>query len=127
MVREPPAPAAAPRVVQEPGRSSVRVSEGQSGAGVVLGPAQEMVVDLPVDTTSGYEWTLVDLKPGVLNVLGSKFERTVRTANPEEAAGAVVWRFRPEAMGAVALRFELRRPRSLEPARQTVTYDVTVR
>ena len=125
--REPPLPAAAPSVVQAPGRSSVKVLGSQSGVGVALGLAQEMVVDLPVNTTSGYEWTLVDLKPGVLSVLGSKFERAIRSANPEEAAGTVVWRFKPEAAGTVALRFELRRPHSLEPARQTVTYDVTVR
>jgi predicted secreted protein len=120
-------PPAAPSVVQSPGRKAVNVTPAQSGATVVLDSGQQLVVTLPLSATSGLQWAPVDLKPGVLAVLGSTFERAPRDVNIDEAAGAEVWRFAPEAAGTVALRFELRRPRSLAPAAQTVNYAVTVK
>ena len=114
-------------VVQSPGQKSIAVSGDQSGASIVLESAQELVVSLSIGATAGREWTLVDLKPGVLAVAGLKFERALRNTNPDEAEGTTVWRFRPEAAGTVVLRFDLRRPRSLLPAVQTVTYSVTVK
>ncbi len=124
---ERPKPPVVQSVVQSPGQKSVAVSGEQSGASIILEPAQELVVNLPIDGTAGREWTLVDLKPGVLVASGSKFERALRNANVDEADGATVWRFRAEAPGTVALRFDLRRPHSLLPAVQTVSFSVTVR
>ena len=122
-----PAPAVARKTVESPGKKVVAVSDEQAGAAVVLEREQELVVSLPLAAPDRREWLLVDLKPGVLAAPSSKFEHALRNVNEGEAAGATVWRFKPEAAGSVALRFELRRPRSLEPAVQTVTYDVTVK
>jgi predicted secreted protein len=125
--KAPPAAAAAPSVVPNAGRKAVNVSESQSGAAVVLERGQQLVVTLPLSATSGYRWSPVDLKPGVIAAIGSTFERASRDVSNDEAAGAEVWRFTPEAAGTVSLRLELRRPRSLELATQTVSYTVTVK
>jgi predicted secreted protein len=122
-----PAAVAAPSAVQNPGRKAVNVSEAQSGAAVVLERGQQLVVTLPLSATSGYQWSPVDLKPGVIAAIGSTFERASRDVSNDEATGAEVWRFAPEAAGTVSLRLELRRPRSLELATQTVSYTVTVK
>ena len=121
------APVAPQAVLEQPGKRSVSVSDVQSGASIVLEPAQELAVVLRVDSASPRDWSLVDLKPGVLTVLGSKFERTPRNAISDEFGATSVWRLKAEAPGTAVLRFELRRPRSLEPAVQIVTYAVTVR
>jgi hypothetical protein len=39
----------------------------------------------------------------------------------------MVFVLKPVAAGNVTLKFDLRRPRNLEPATQTVTYAVTVK
>jgi predicted secreted protein len=118
---------APPSVVQSPGRKAVNVTEAQSGAAVVLESGQQLIVTLPLSATSGLQWSPVDLKPGVITAIGSTFERASRDVSNDEATGAEVWRFAPEAAGMVALRLELRRPRSLAPAAQTVSYSVTVK
>ena len=117
-------PPAAP--VSNPGHRSVTVSNENAGASVTLESNQELIVRLPVGATAGLEWSIVDLKAGVLTLLSSKFERALRNTNTEEAAGATVWQLKPQAAGTVTLNFELRRPHSLLPAAQTVTYQVTV-
>ena len=116
-----------PPPVASPGQRVVTVSDANAGAGVTLESAQELVVRLPVAPATGLDWALADLKPGVLAVQSMKFERALRNTNVEEAAGATVWHFRPQASGAVKLSFELRRPHSLQPPSQTVSYDVTVK
>jgi predicted secreted protein len=120
-------PVVGPSVVQSPGQKSITVSDAQSGASIVLERGQALIVRLPIRGAAGREWTLVDLKPGVLAVPSSRFERALRDSNPEEADGATVWHFSPDAAGTVAVRFDLRRPHSLQPAEQTVTYAVTVK
>jgi predicted secreted protein len=123
---KPKAPPPPPPVAAV-GQRMVLVSDANAGAAVALESTQELIVRLPTEGAAGLEWTLVDLKPGVLTLLSSKFERALRNTNVEEAAGATVWHFRPQATGSVALKFELRRPRSLQPPTQTVGYDVTVK
>ena len=124
-------PAAAPApvsvLIQGAGQKSIAVGDDKSGAAIVLEPAQELVVRLPLLATTGREWSLVDLAPGVLAVQSTSFERASRDVNYGEAAGSSIWHFRAVAAGTVTLRFDLRRPRSLEPAVQTATYAVTVK
>jgi hypothetical protein len=125
-----PKPVVVQSVVQAPGKATVTVSELNDGASVVLEAAQELRVDLPSSAwavANNLEWSVVDLNPGVLNVLGSRFERGLRDNNPAEAGGTTVWRLKPQAAGRVNLKFALRRPHSLNPATQTVGFDVTVR
>jgi predicted secreted protein len=121
------APAPRPVLIQNTGGRSITVADDNSGAGIVLEPTQELVVRLPLLATTGREWSLVDLVPGVMAVQSTSFERAARDTNIGEAAGSSVWRFKPIAAGTVTLRFDLRRPRSLDPAVQTVTYAVTVK
>ena len=113
--------------VARPGQHLVTVSDTDAGAAVTLASAQELVVRLPIEPVAGLEWSLVDLTPGVLTLAGSRFERPLRSPNGEESRGTTVWRFTPQAAGVIALRFELRRPRSLQLATQTIVYDVTVK
>lgn len=122
-----PKPPPVQPVLQSPGHKSITVSGDNAGAAIVLERAQDLFVHLDIPTTSGLEWNVIELNPGVLTVLGSKFERALRNTNVEEAAGATVFHIRAEAPGSVALKFELRRPRSLTAAVQSITYDVTVK
>jgi predicted secreted protein len=114
-------------VVQNPGERVITVTERQSGAAIVLEPAQALVVRLATEVTSGRDWLLVDLKPGVLNAPDSTFERLPRNLDDSQSVGTTEWRFKPVAAGSVVLTFELRRPHSLAPAAQTVTFAVTVK
>ena len=121
--KEPPPPP----VIDKPGAKIVMVTDANNGAGVTLESAQELVVSLPLAPTNGLEWSVVDLAPGVLTPTGSRFERDPRNSNIGEANGMSVFHFKPQAAGRVTLTFDLRRPRSLLPAVQTVVYQVTVK
>ncbi|MEP6876544.1 MAG: protease inhibitor I42 family protein [Burkholderiales bacterium] len=122
--KQPPPP---PPVVGSPGHPTVKITEANAGASVTIDRGQTLVVSLPIRVTAGREWSLVDMKPGVLTLLGSSFERSSIFADDSEAGGTMMWRLKPEVAGSVKLSFELRRPRRLEPAVQTIVYDVTVK
>ena len=125
-----PKPVAVQELIQSPGKSSVTIADTDDGAAVTLETTQTLVVNLfnPASAVNGnLDWSIVDLQPGVLTVLGSRFERSPRDNNPADAAGITIWRIKPQAPGRVSLKFALRRPHSLDPATQTVTYDVTVK
>jgi predicted secreted protein len=122
----PPAPPPRPEVAH-PGQRMVTVTDANDGARITLEPAQSLIVRLPVDVVAGMEWSLVDMKPGVLVAGGSRFERKLRSDSVGEAEGFTVWQMAPQGVGTVALRFDLRRPRSLQPAARTVRYDVVVK
>ena len=119
-----------PSLIQAPGQSAVTVSDLSNGAPVVVEVAQELRVELSL---SAYEvahnmgWSVTDLKPGVLTPLGSRFERTGRDSNPTESNGSTIWRFKPQAPGAVTLIFGLRRPYSVGAPARSVSFDVTVK
>jgi hypothetical protein len=122
-------PAPVQKVVQSPGKAVVTVNEFSDGASVVLDANQELRVELPdsaYSVNSNMDWSVADLKPGVLDVLGSKFERAGE-GYMMDAAGTTIWRLKPLAAGRVTLKFELRKLRSLEPPKRTLTYDVTVK
>ena len=123
---KPQAPPPTPSIARQ-GQRLVSVSDTDAGAAVTLASAQELVVRLPIEPAAGLEWSVVDLKPGVLTLVASRFERLPLSVNADESKGTTVWRFMPQAAGVVALRFELRRPRSLQLATQTIVYDVTVK
>jgi hypothetical protein len=115
------------RVIEAPGKSTLQVSLADANARITLDRGQTLAVRLAVAGADHADWSVADLKPGVLKSLGSNFERAPRNLVVDEADGSVLWRFAPEAPGTVTLRFELRRPRKLEPPRQTVNFTVTVR
>jgi predicted secreted protein len=106
---------------------SVTVTNVQSGAAVELGLDQELIVRLATAVTNGQQWSLVDPASGVLVAVGPTFERDLRNNTLDDATGTSVWHLKPVAAGTMALRFELRRPRNVEPAKDVVTYNVKVR
>ena len=125
-----PKPAAVHGAIAAPGKAKLTVSDADDGASVVVEAAQELRVDLPntaLGVAGNYEWSVVELKPGVLDVIGSRFERSPRDDNPTESAGITVWRLKPHAPGRVALKFELRRAYSRGAPQQAVSFDVTVK
>jgi len=122
-------PVAAPVLLQAPGKAYVTVSDTKDGAAVSLDAAQELRVELSLsayEVANNMDWSIVDLKPGVLSTLGSRFERTGRDSNPTESDGATVFRLKAQAPGRVALKFELRRAYSLGAPNRAVSFDVTV-
>ena len=123
-------PAPVQKVVQSPGKAIVTVNESSDGASVVLDPNQELRVELPNDSwsvTSNMDWRLADWTPGVLDELGASFVRSRRDSNPGDAGGTTIWRLKPHAAGRVMLKFELRKPHSLDPPTMTLSDDVSVK
>jgi Chagasin family peptidase inhibitor I42 len=120
-------PAVVQPVLQRSGQKSLTIRADNTGSSVILDPTQELIVELDNPTTTNFEWSVVDLKPGVVSVTSSKFERALRNLSAEESGGSTVFHLKAEAPGSVDLKFDLRKPRSLDPAVQTVTYAVTVR
>lgn len=88
---------------------------------------QELKISLAGEPTFGLEWTLAEMKPGVLAQQGPRsFEREGLVTNFGQGAGSDVFRFKPVAAGATTLKFDYRRPHSLEPASRSVSFTVSV-
>lgn len=116
-----------PQLISQPGKKTVVVGIVDSaGARVALEREQQLLVRLPDIVAGGYEWSLVDFVPGVLDAQGPKFERALRSNSIAEFEGSSSWEFKPTGSGTVTLRFELRRPRNTAPAIQVAVYTVTV-
>jgi predicted secreted protein len=122
---KPKAPVERP-VIQRPSKASLTVLDTDAGAKVVLDRTQDLIVRLPLEANSGLDWSAVDLKPDVLTLVSATFERVQKNSSVE-SPGTTIMHLKPVAAGSVALNFALRRPHSLQPAVQTVTYDVTVK
>lgn len=117
-------------VLQAPGKTVLTVSDRNDGAAVMLEAAQELRVDLQLsawEVANNFDWSLADLKTGMLDPIGSRFERTGRDTNPTESDGSTIWRLKPNGPGRVTLTFALRRPYSTGPSLKTVGFDVTVK
>ena len=124
---EPVKPLSAPTIAK-PGQRAVTVSDADTGATITLEVGQTLDVRLFTNPTTGLDWSLVDFKPGVLTASGPNFERDTRTVNLEDAAmGWTVWRFTPRTAGSTTLTFDQRRPRTVQPATQTLSYQVIVK
>jgi predicted secreted protein len=99
-----------------------------SANSIELRQDQELQVRLATKATTGHVWSLVEMTSGVLAQQGtSSFERESLVSNIGQAAGFEVFRFKPVAAGATTLKFELRRPRDLDPAIQLASFAVSVR
>ncbi|HKX39787.1 MAG TPA: protease inhibitor I42 family protein [Burkholderiaceae bacterium] len=105
----------------------VKLTLGSAGS-VELRQDQELQVRLATKGTTGHVWSLTEMAPGVLAQQGpSRFERESLVSNIGQAAGFEVFRFKPAAPGATTLKFELRRPRDLDPAIQLASFAVSVK
>lgn len=99
-----------------------------SATSVELRQDQQLQVRLATKATTGHVWSLVEMTTGVLAQQGtSSFEREGLVSNIGQAAGFEVFRFKPVAAGATTLKFELRRPRDLDPAIQLASFAVSVK
>jgi predicted secreted protein len=123
----PAEPASAAVVLKASGQKTLTVGIDNAGAVVELERGQQFVVRLGLDTTTGHEWELTQPVGGVLEVVGPSFERYAKNISEGESAGSSNWAVRALAAGSAVLRFELRRPRRIEPPRLVVNYAVTVR
>jgi len=125
-----PKPVVVQSVIQAAGKAYVTVSNANDGASVVLDATQELRVELSLsgfEVANNMDWSVAELKPGVLTVLGSRFKRAARDVNPLGSEGATVWRLKAQAPGQVRLTFGLRRPYSLGAPVKSVSFDVTVK
>ncbi|MHB1340450.1 MAG: protease inhibitor I42 family protein [Coriobacteriia bacterium] len=104
--------------------SDVVVGEDRSGDSVELAAGQVLVVELPGNPTTGYNWQVVD-PPAVLKQQGEL------TYEPESdlvgAAGMVTLRFEGVEAGAGALTLEYARSWESTAALETYTLDVSVK
>lgn len=99
-----------------------------SAPSVELRQDQELQVRLATKSTTGHVWSLVEMTTGVLAQQGaSSFERESLVSNIGQAAGFEVFRFKAVTPGATTLKFELRRPRDLDPAIQLASFAVSVK
>ena len=71
------APAPPPALIQKAGSAAITVTEADAGAPIVLERGQLLVVRLAVAGNQNPDWVVIDLKPGVLRALGSRFELVV--------------------------------------------------
>ena len=125
-----PRPLVVRSVVEAPGKAYVTVSSASDGASVVLDTTQELRVELALsawELARNMDWSVTDLKPGVLTPLGLRFERATRGVNPLESEGSMVWRLKAQAPGQLRLTFGLRRPYSVGAPFKSVSFDVTVK
>ncbi|HEY4068035.1 MAG TPA: protease inhibitor I42 family protein [Burkholderiaceae bacterium] len=122
-----PKPAVVVPPVASAGAKVLRISELNAGADVTLESGQPLVVSLEMEIGPNLDWTLVDMKPGVLTIESTRFERSPRDNYLGDLGGQMIWTLKPVAPGAVTLNFDLRKPHSLMPAVRTITYRVVVK
>ncbi len=113
--------------VANAGAKVVRISELNAGADVTLESGQSLVVSLEIEIGPALDWSLVDLKPGVLTIESTRFERSPRDAYLGDLGGQMIWTLKPVGTGEVTLNFDLRKPHSLMPAVRTISYRVFVK
>lgn len=125
-----PSPVVVQSAIRAPGEAYVAVSDANDAAAVVLDAAQELRVNLSLsayEVANNLDWSISDLKPGVLTSLGSRFERAARDSSPTESDGSAIWRLKAQAPGRATLSFVLRRAYSVGAPARSVSFDVTVK
>ena len=88
------APPPPPALIRNADRSVITVSDAEGNARIVLERGQQLVVRLPTGVTGGLEWSLVDMRPGVLAAPDVRFERA-----PRDLAGDALPRARGDRRG----------------------------
>lgn len=109
--------------------NTVTVTPDQTGQTITLTLGQQLVVRLPINPVSGFDWQRDGPESGVLAAIGQQsFKRERLDRNDFENAGFDIWQFKPVAAGQEKLRFEYRRLGQLasEPP-EAVWFLVTVR
>ena len=104
------------------------LSDAADGARVRLAPAQELVVNLDGNQTTGFRWVLTRGAAPVLVQTGD----AVYTARGAEgrlagSGGVTTFRFKADKVGDAQLAFSYRRPWEVNiPPARTVRFDIRV-
>ncbi len=85
------------------------VNEDDNGAEVVLRPGERLLVALPGNPTTGYEWQ-ADEEPDFLERLAGVDYLRKAGAPPVGGGGTFLFRYRAESEGTGTLHFSYRRP-----------------
>jgi inhibitor of cysteine peptidase len=104
------------------------LSDAIDGARVRLAPAQELIVNLDGNQTTGYRWFLTrSVEPIVVQVGEPLYAQRASEGRLQGAGGVTTFRFRAGSAGETQLSFAYRRPWevNLPPAR-TVRFDIRV-
>lgn len=107
--------------------------EGYSDPAVPIqaAPGDTFAVVLRSNATTGYQWALADsLAPGVLRLLGSRYEPPPAPEGSPPVAGAggqERWTFRAEGAGEAAIALVYTQPWDSTPPADTTRFRVVVR
>ncbi|MFH1985806.1 MAG: protease inhibitor I42 family protein [Pseudomonadota bacterium] len=104
---------------------SVQVGENDAGHQIKLAVAQELVVDLASNPSTGYTWSFQLTPEGVIAANGSAY--TPKAPQLLGSGGRERFHFIAVKSGQATLRFDCRRPWETDrPPAQSATYDVVV-
>ncbi|WP_157535387.1 protease inhibitor I42 family protein [Nocardia inohanensis] len=105
---------------------AVRLGQDANGKDLTLVPGQGLIITLPSNPTTGFQWGLAELDQGIVKQNGSPEYR--QDPSPEGMVGVggqAIWNFAAAGPGATRLTLEYRRPweQGAEPAQK---FSVTV-
>jgi predicted secreted protein/uncharacterized lipoprotein NlpE involved in copper resistance len=109
-------------VLAGPGNPGPLLVAGDRGHVADLRVGQELVVQLPANRSTGFQWSVTDSTAAIAALEGTLYLQDSHTALAVGVGGREYLRFRALAPGSVALHFEYRRPwePQSEPARKAV-------
>ena len=104
--------------------SPITVSEQDSGKTIELAVGQKILVQLPSNPTTGYQWSVLG-KPAPLVFVKSDYAANPQAAGRMGAGGTQILRFAAKSEGKVELKLGYARPseKDMAPAK---TFAVTV-
>ena len=105
------------------------LTEAENGKDILIDRGDLLLVHLPSNRTTGYEWSAVSSKPGKLEELGKPALKQSKSSRDLVGAGGVeTWTFRAAASGLTTLTFSYARPweKGVSPIR-VIAWPVTVR
>ncbi len=104
----------------------VRIGDTDNGSQVALEVKQTLVLSLPSNPTTGYQWEIAGLDKAILKETDHEYQAD----QPAQigSGGKEVWRFQALKSGTTRLRLEYSRPweEHVEPI-QTFSVEVVVR
>ncbi|MCL6450069.1 MAG: protease inhibitor I42 family protein [Acetobacteraceae bacterium] len=110
------------------GRSTVFVSADASGTAITLRPGQRLVVELPSNPSTGFQWTLwTPPDATVLAPEGSEFVAPPSSSPAVGQAGKELWQFSATAQGKTGFTLAYARPWESRPPESEFTLSVEVR
>jgi predicted secreted protein/uncharacterized lipoprotein NlpE involved in copper resistance len=103
------------------------VSLGRPAAAVVLRPGEDMLVRLPANRTTGFQWALADSARDVVAAQGTLYVQDAITGLAVGVGGNEYWRLAAARRGERTLRFVYQRPWEQQAPVRAAELRVTVR